>query len=126
MTLKNCIKIALTHSEIFNFADDACLLNIKDSVKQINIVVNKDLKVLAQCLNANRISLNVAKTEVIFRRKKKHLYCDLNLKLCGKKLKPLKLCKYLGICLDEYLNWSPHINHLSQKLGFVNFYTLLM
>ena len=69
MTLKNCIEIALTHSEIFNFADDACLLNIKDSVKQINIVVNKDLKVLAQCLNANRISLNVAKTEVIFRKK---------------------------------------------------------
>ena len=28
--------------------------------------------------------------------------------------------RYLGIYLDEYVNWSPHINHLSQKLVKVN------
>ena len=84
---------------------------------QINKVFNKDLKFLVQWLNANRISLNVAKTEVvIFRRKKKQLDCDLNLKLCGKKLKASNYVRYLGIYLDEYFNWSPHINHLSQKL----------
>ena len=72
-----------------HFADNPCLLNIEDSVKQINKVVNKNLKFLAQWLNANRISLNVAKTEdVIFRRKKKQLDCDLNLKLRAEKLKP--------------------------------------
>ena len=57
-------------------------------MEQTNKVVNKDLKFLVKWLNANRISLNVAKTDIIFRRKKKHLDCDLNLKLCGKKLKP--------------------------------------
>ena len=83
----NDLNTAIKHSETFHFADDTCLLNIKDSVKQINKVVNKDLKFLVQWLNANRISLNVAKTEfVIFRRKKKHLDCDLNLKLHGKNL----------------------------------------
>ena len=83
----NDLKIAVKHSETFHFADDTCLLNIKDSVKQINKTVNKDF--LVQFLNANKISLNVAKTEVvIFKRKKKQLDCDLNLKLCGKKLKP--------------------------------------
>ena len=67
----NELNTAIKHSETFHFADDTCLLNIKDSVKQINKVVNKDLKFLVQWLNANRISLNVAKTEVaIFRRKK--------------------------------------------------------
>ena len=30
------------------------------------------------------------------------------------------MCKILGIYLDEYLNWSPHINHLSQKLVKAN------
>ena len=69
----------------------------------------------------HRASLNVAKTEVvIFRRKKKQLDCDLNLKLCGKKVKPSNYVIYLGIYLDEYLNWSPHINHLSQKLVKAN------
>ena len=103
----NDLNIAIKHSETFHFADDTCLLNIKDSVKQINKVVNKDLKFLVQWLNANRISLNVAKTEVvIFRRKKKQLDCDLNLKLCEKKLKTSSYIRYLGRYLDEYLNWT--------------------
>ena len=66
-----------------------CILDIKDSVKQGNKVVKKDLNFIFQWLNANRMSLSVAKTEVvIFRKKKKHLDCDLKLKLCGTKLKP--------------------------------------
>ena len=44
----NDLNIAIKHSETFHFADDTCLLNIKDSVKQINKVVNKDLKFLVQ------------------------------------------------------------------------------
>ena len=104
----NDLNIAIKHSETFHFADDTCLLNIKDPVKQRNKVVNKDLKFLVQWLNANEISLNVTKTEVvIFRRKKKQLDCDLNLKVCGKKIKPSNYVRYLGIYLDEYLNWSP-------------------
>ena len=52
---------------------------------------------------------------------KKHLDSDLNLKLCGKKLKPSNYVRYLGIYLDESLNWSPHhINHLSQKFVKAN------
>ena len=102
----NDLNTAIKHSETFHFADDTCLLNI-DSVKQINKVHN-NLKFLVQWLNANIISLNVAKTEVvIFRRKKKDLGCDLNLKLCGKKLKPSNYVRYLGIYLNEYVNWSP-------------------
>ena len=38
---------------------------------------------LVRWLNANRISLNVAKTDVaLIIRKKKQLDCDLNLKVC--------------------------------------------
>ena len=117
----NDLKTAIKHCEIFHFADDTCLLNIKDSVKQINKVFKLDLKFLVQWLNDNRISLNEAKTEVaIFRREKKHLDCDLNLKLCGKKLKPSNYVRYLGMYFDEYLNWSPDISHLNQKFVKAN------
>ena len=47
-------------------------------------------------------------------RKKTWLWSEFE--LCGKKLKPSIYVKYLGIYWDEYLNWSPHINHFSQKL----------
>ena len=78
--------IAVKVCETFHFADDSCLLNIKDSVKQTNKVVNKDLKVLVQWLNANRFSLNETAEVVIFRARTKQLDCDLDLKICEKKL----------------------------------------
>ena len=65
--------------------------------------------------------LNVAKAEVIlFRRKKKQLDFDLNLKTCGKKLQPSTYVKSLGIYFDQYLDCSPHVNHLSNKLVKAN------
>ena len=105
----------------FHFADDTCLLKEKDSIKKISTVVNKDLKFLIQWLHTNKTSLNVAKNEVIiFRRKKKQLDFDLNLKICEKKLQVSSYVKYLGIYLDQYLDWSPHVNHLSHKLVKAN------
>ena len=86
----NDLNIAIKHSETFHFADDTCPLNIEDSVKHINKVVNKDLKFPGQWLNPNKISLNVAKTEVvIFRRKRKQLdfkNMQLEFKNSGKNL----------------------------------------
>ena len=76
---------------------------------------------MIQWLHANKISLNVAKTEVIiFRSKKKQLDFDLNLMICGKKLEASSYLKYLGIYLDQYLDWSPHVNHRSHKLVNAN------
>ena len=68
-------------------ADDTCLLNIQSSIKKINRTLTKDLKQLALWLNANKISFNVAKTEVIiFKSKDKQLDTDLKLKVCRKRL----------------------------------------
>ena len=92
------------------------LLNIKDSVKQINKVVNKDSKLLVQWSNSNKISLDAAEKVVdIFGRKKKHFDCNQNLELCGKKLEPSNYVRYFGIYLDEYLNWSPLTLTISAK-----------
>ena len=47
----NDLNIAIKNSETFHFADDTCLLNIKDSIKKINKVVNKDsLKIVSDSM----------------------------------------------------------------------------
>ena len=54
------------------------------------------LKHLVNCLNANKISLNVEKTEmVIFQSKQKKFEGDLKIKLCGKIIYPTESVKYL-------------------------------
>ena len=69
-------------------------------------MLNKDLKNLTNWLNANKISLNVDKTEVIlFKPMKKPLDCQLKLILNGKRFYQTSSVKYLGIKIDQYLNW---------------------
>ena len=80
----NDLHNAIKFSKQLHFADDLCLLNIKSKISKINKSLNKDLKeLLSLWLNANKIALNVAKTEIIF-FKIKHKPCDteLKLKLC--------------------------------------------
>ena len=66
-------------------------------------------KQLALWLNTNKISLNVAKTEVIlFKPKNKQLDTDLKLKLCRKQPYTTTQVRYLGILIDDKLNWNAH------------------
>ena len=40
--------------------------------------------------------------------------------MCGKKLYLSYHVKYLGVYLDEYLNWATHVNQLCVKLVKAN------
>ena len=79
---------------------------MSNSIKILNRLVNVDLKHLVNWLNANKVSLNVKKTEmVIFKSKQKKFEGDLKIKLCGKRLYPTRSVKYLGVKVDADLNW---------------------
>ena len=80
-----------------------------------------DLSSLGQWLRANRISLNVNKTElVIFRSPKKQIYKNPNFRLSGQKIEPKRHTKYLGVVLDEHLSFNEYMNTLKQKLNRAN------
>ena len=77
------------------------------------------MKHLSVWLNANKISLNIQKTElVIFKQKRKILDHKINIKL--NRLSPTPSAKNLEIKIDENLNWHHHINHIAAKLNCVN------
>jgi len=73
---------------------------------------------LVHWLRANKISLNAKMTEIIlFKSKDKNIYKNLNFRLSGQKLKPTNKIKYLGITIDENLNWNELISQLTKKLS---------
>ena len=79
----NDLNVAIKHCKVHHFADDTNLLNINKSPKHLNKFINIDLKNLTKWLNANKISLNVSKTEmVLFRPKRKSM--DFSLKILEK------------------------------------------
>ena len=94
---------------------------MSNSIKKLNKLVNLDLKRLINWLNANKISLNVKKAEmVIFKSKQKKSDGDLKIKLSGKRLYPTESVKYLGVKIDTNLSWQYHVNDLSVKLNRAN------
>ena len=87
----------------------------------MNKLVNTDLKHLVNWLNANKVPLNIKKTEmVIFKSNQKKFEGDLKIKLSGKRLYPTESVKYLGVKIDTTLSWQYHVNDLSIKLNRAN------
>ena len=114
----NDLNNAIKYCKVHHFARNINSLHINDSIKKLNKAVNFDLKNLTNCLNVNKISLNVSKTELIlFKPKMKKLDFNLKLKLNGKRLYPIKSVKYLGIKIDENLTWIDDINDTAIKLN---------
>ena len=75
-----------------------------------NRTLNKDLRELSFWLNANKIALNVEKTEIIlFKTRNKNYDVDLKIKLYRKKIHASPYVKYLGVLIDENLNWKKYI-----------------
>ena len=73
------------------------------------------MKELSNWLNANKTSLNVKKTETIIFKSRRKKYEGV-IKLNRQRLHSSNNTKYLGIKIDENLNWKHHINEVSTKL----------
>ena len=114
----NDLHTAIKFCKVHHFADDTNLLLISKFINKLNKFVNFDLTNLSNWLNANKISLNVSKTELImFKPRMKKVDFDFKLKLNGKRLYPTKSVKYLGIKTDESLTCNEHINDIAIKLN---------
>ena len=76
---------------------------------------------LVQWLRANKLALNVNKTDiVIFRSPRKQITKKMNFNLSGQKIIQKTCTKYLEILLHRHLLFKDHINTLKQKLSRAN------
>ena len=116
----NDLHRAIKSSTVFHFADDTNLLLIGNSLTKIQKQMNSDLNQLYRWLLANKISLNVAKTELIIFRKTNEINPHIKIKLNGSRLYPSKSIKYLGIHLDCDLSGLTQCNEILPKLRRAN------
>ena len=93
------------------------LIYASKRIKTLETDLNVDLKATSEWLKANRLSLNVKKSQlIIFHSKlKKVNITTFSIKFEGIKLIPSKYVKYLGVYIDENLSWSAHVNELSKN-----------
>ena len=106
-------------SEVLDFlliADDTSILFADKSLDAIEQTVNYEMKNVSEWLLANKLSLNVVKSNFLIIRPHKNNRI-LNLKINDENLKQETSSKYLGVLIDDKLNWKHHINQLNTKLS---------
>ena len=104
--------------QFFLFADDTNIYYEDKDLKNLQKVMNKELRKLSLWLNLNRLALNISKTNfVIFRTQQKKIDFNVTLILNRKAIEQKTYVKYLGMLVDEHLTWEEHITAISKKIS---------
>ena len=99
------------------FADDTVLLNSNKDLNVLVTTINANLSVLTDWMNFNKLVVSAKKTKcMIFTSR------DLNfspyIKLNRVSVEFVKIFKYLGLHINDNLNFKHHIAGLTSKLAF--------
>jgi hypothetical protein len=89
------------------YADDSNLIATGNTLQELERTTNNELPLLLDWLRANRLSLNIKKTQVMVfgnKRNKKHGNYKPVIKIDGQTLDVVNETTFLGIIVDDELN----------------------
>lgn len=115
----NDLPFVLSNSKCILFADDTTLYTSAEGMSELRQLMESDLNILSDWFCANKLSLNVQKTNfLIFKSKncKCHNHPD-TLQLGNQIIHRLHSTKFLGIFIDDKLDWTDHIQHVVKKVA---------
>ena len=104
------------------YADDTSLCYQSLDINHLNEVINNDLEKLEKWLISIKLPLNAMKTQsMLISIKQKHTVLKnpklkLSLKIKDHELEVVNTAKYLGLQIDNSLDWKYHISVLSSKV----------
>jgi len=117
----NDISYATNQGRISLFADDTNVFIVANDINSLFSLANVIAADIFKWTVCNKLSINLDKTNyMLFKPKKQilssiddmNLFCHVN----NHKLSRVNCVKYLGVWLDENLNWSTHIDNLIKKV----------
>ncbi len=116
--LTNDLAQSIQKSSSILFADDTTIYASGKNVRHLVESIKHDLNILVDWFRANKLSLNLNKTNfVLFRPKAKKCDTGISLSFGDVEIKQEKVTKFLGVYLDECLNWDTHIKHVCSKMS---------
>ena len=111
----NDLHNVVEHGMSLLFADDTTLLHSHKNLRYLKWSVEDDLTRLMDWFKANKLTLNLDKTVcLLFSNQSK--FQEVTLEIRTYKLQSSDIVKFLGVWIDNKLNWNKHINTLIAKL----------
>lgn len=100
------------------FADDTTVFGCGDHLEQLMDLMEIELQKFKVWFDANKLSLHFGKTKcIIFGNKARNL--KKKLMLNDVEIEIVTATKFLGIFIDDKLNWKTHINYVKSKMSKV-------
>ena len=113
----NDIKESSKILEFFLFADDTTVYYSDKTNPGTENLLNLELSKVSVWLAANKLSLNVKKSNFLHFHYGKIRKPTISLMLNGSKIEEKEVTKYLGVFIDNKLTWKAHIEHVKAKLS---------
>ena len=101
----------------FLFADDTNLFTSGKVLSDLITKVNEELSNISVWLKVNKLSLNVKKTHFLIFGNKKERFDKVEITIDDKVISQEHSTKFLGVYIDDKLNWKKHIEHISKKIS---------
>ena len=96
------------------FADDTNLFCADKNINQLVTTVSTVLDKLCIWFAVNKLSLNVSKTSYMLFGNSN---ADFDIATNGISINRVRVAKFLGVLIDEKLNWKNHIANVKSKLS---------
>ena len=101
----------------FLFADDSNLFHIGTNITTMCETINNETKKIVDWLRANRLSLNIDKTNfMVFKPRFKNC-TGVSITIDNTPIQKVTHTKFLGVIIDDKLSWSQHISHIRNKIA---------
>jgi hypothetical protein len=98
------------------FADDSNMFLTGTNLDDMFNIMNQELAKILSWLNANKLSLNIEKSNyIIFSRK--NINTSNAIYINGKEVEKVVYTKFLGVLIDTKLSWKFHINYIKKKMA---------
>ena len=100
------------------YADDTNLFFRGKNINNVINEMNTKLVDIVKWLNSNKLSLNINKTTyIVFSQIRRIRSAEYNILINGSKIKKVENVKFLGVYIDNKMNWEKHIAHIKAKIA---------
>jgi hypothetical protein len=114
----NNLPLSVKHvSKVILFADDTSVIVADKDYDSFKEKVNLALTCLNQWFYTNQLVLNITKTNVIKSTTTVSAHVPLGIYYKNNLIDEVKSTKFLGMCIDNHMNWKNHINQTLSKLS---------
>ena len=118
----NDLPFCLNKGKVTMYADDTAISHSSRCLSKLQDDLNQDLVNLQNWLHGNKLSLNVVKTQSLIigsrpniQKIEKQTEAKPSFEIGDQKINMITDTKYLGVQIDDKLQWDRHIEHVKTK-----------